>query len=137
MTKTLSELSDAMRGIDFAMLTTGTEGGTFAARPMSNNGEVDYDGDSYYFSWDSARTIADIGRSPEVSLGFQGADTFFVAVAGRAEVIRDKSAFEAHWNPDLDRWFPEGIDTEGLAMIKVRARRIRYWDREDEGEIVL
>ena len=42
---TLSDLSKAMRSIDFAMLSTRTEGGEIAGRPMSNNGDVDYDGD--------------------------------------------------------------------------------------------
>ena len=39
---------------------------------MSNNGEVEYDGDSFYFSWDSARIVSDIGRDPHVALSFQG-----------------------------------------------------------------
>jgi general stress protein 26 len=45
----LKFLSDNMKAIDFGMLSTRTEGGAFASRPMSNNGEVDYDGDSYFF----------------------------------------------------------------------------------------
>ena len=43
---TLQTLSDAMRRIDFGMLSTRTEGGEIASRPMSNNGEVEYRGDS-------------------------------------------------------------------------------------------
>jgi hypothetical protein len=34
-----------------------------ATRQMSNNGEVEYDGDSFYFSWDSAGPVNDIGRA--------------------------------------------------------------------------
>ena len=71
-TMTMKELSKAMGEIDFAMLTTRTDGGQLATRPMSNNGEVEYDGDSFYFSWDSARTVNDIGRDPQVALSFQG-----------------------------------------------------------------
>jgi len=56
-TMTMKELSKAMGEIDFTMLTTRTEGGQLATRPMSNNGEVEYDGDSFYFSWDSAHTV--------------------------------------------------------------------------------
>ncbi|MCG6112249.1 MAG: pyridoxamine 5'-phosphate oxidase family protein [Paracoccus sp.] len=43
-------MAKAMGTIDFAMLTTPTEGGQFATRPMSNNSEVEWDGDSYYFT---------------------------------------------------------------------------------------
>jgi general stress protein 26 len=138
---TLKDLAKAMGKIDFTMLTTRTDGGRFATRPMSNNGEVEYDGDSFYFSWDSARTVSDIARDPQVALSFQGSagllgkPPLFVAVQGTARIIRDKQAFADHWTADLERWFSEGIDTEGMVMIHVHADRIHYWDGSDEGEI--
>lgn len=135
--KSLSDLSKKMRKIDVAMLSTHTEGGAIAGRPMSNNGQVEYDGTSYYFTWENSRMVADIVRDPKVSLAFQGRKAFLVAVAGKAELIRDKDQFEAHWTPDLDQWFDEGVDTEGLVMIKVRAARVHYWDGEDNGEVKL
>ena len=133
--KTLQDLAKKMKDIDLAMLSTHTEGGEIAGRPMSNNGDVDYDGDSYYFTWDRSRMVQDIERDPRVGLAFQGKKAFFVAVEGRAEVIRDRGQFKAHWTPDLDRWFTDGVDTEGLAMLKVHAQRIHYWDGEEDGEV--
>lgn len=44
--KTLHDLAKAMKSIDFAMLFTRSDGGELAGRPMSNNNDVDYDGDS-------------------------------------------------------------------------------------------
>ncbi|MEO1910926.1 MAG: hypothetical protein ABGX10_10930 [Paracoccus sp. (in: a-proteobacteria)] len=44
--KTIQDLAKAMGKIDFTMLTTRTEGGQLATRPMSNNSEVEWDGDS-------------------------------------------------------------------------------------------
>ncbi|MGQ2968120.1 MAG: pyridoxamine 5'-phosphate oxidase family protein [Allorhizobium sp.] len=133
--KSLSDLSDKMREIDIAMLMTRTDGGTIAGRPMSNNGDVEYEGDSYYFTMSDARMVADIEADPNVSLAFQGDDMFMVAVQGKAEIMRDKAAFEDHWNPDLDDWFEDGVDTEGLVMIKVSAERVHYWDGEENGEV--
>lgn len=132
-----------MRDIDFTMLSTHTEGGQIGSRPMSNNREVDYDGNSYYFTWDSALMVKDIERDPKVGLSFQaksgmlGMKPFFIAVEGAAELIRDKGQFAAHWNTDLERWFEQGVDTPGLIMVKVRAGRVHYWDGEDEGEVSL
>jgi general stress protein 26 len=37
----------------------------------------------------------------------------------------------------MDRWFKQGVDTPGVAMLKIHATRIRYWDGEDEGELML
>lgn len=141
--KTLADLAEKLRDIDFTILSTRTEGGALAGRPMSNNREVDYDGDSYYFTCDDTRMVSDIARDPQVGLGFQGKSgivgqrPFFVAVEGRADLIRDKARFADHWSKDLDHWFEDGVDTDGLVMIRVRAERLHYWDGVDEGELTL
>lgn len=133
--KSLKDLAEKMRDIDIAMLLTHAGGGTIAGRPMSNNGEVDYDGDSYYFTWEQAKMVSDIEADPKVSLAFQGEKTFAVAVEGVAKLVRDKAQFAEHWTPDLDKWFDDGIDTEGVVMIHVHASRVHYWDGEDQGEV--
>ena len=46
----LKDVSEKMRDIDFAVLSTRTDGGAISARPMSNNRQVDYDGDNYFFT---------------------------------------------------------------------------------------
>ena len=137
-TKTLPDLSEHMRAIDIAMLFTHSEGGTMAARPMSNNGEVDYDGNSYYFTYEKFRSVSEIQQNPKVSLSFSGGDkSFYVAVEGDATLIRDKAAFKEHWTKDLDRWFKDGVDTEGMVLIKVTASRVHYWQGEEDGEVKL
>jgi general stress protein 26 len=137
MPRTLAEISKKMRKIDIAVLSTHTDGGDIAGRPMSNNGDVDYDGGSFYFTTEQSRMVQDIARDPRVALAFQDGKAFHVAVEGEATLVRDRQRFEAHWNPDLDRWFADGVDTPGLVMIEVHARRIHYWDGEDNGEVSL
>lgn len=139
----LEDISEKMRDMDFTILSTRTEGGALAGRPMSNNRQVEFDGDSYFFTLDSTRTVADIERDPAVGLGYQGKSgalgmkPFFITVEGKAELIRDKGRFAEHWNKDLDAWFKEGVDTPGLTLIKVSAQRLHYWDGYDEAEIPL
>ncbi|RYF94087.1 MAG: pyridoxamine 5'-phosphate oxidase [Caulobacteraceae bacterium] len=139
--KTLPDIAKAMKDIDFVMLQTKTDRGQIAARPMSNNRDVEYDGDSWFFLFEDSRTYQDIQRDPKVGLSLQGGKgllgkpPIFIAVEGQAQIIRDKSTFAEHWTKDLDRWAKDGVDTPGLAMIKVHADRIHYWDGEDEGEL--
>lgn len=139
--KTLSEIAEKMRDIDFCMLNTHADTGGIAARPMSNNREVAYDGESWFFTDESALMVPEIEADPAVGLSYQGKAGFlgtrplFIAVDGIADLIRDKAQFEAHWTKDLDRWFPQGIDTPGLVLIRVHAERIHYWDGEDEGSV--
>ena len=140
---TLSEISEKMRDIDFAMLSTCTAGGEIAARPMSNNRQVDYDGDNYFFTCQDTGTVRDVTGDPNVGLSFQGKSgapgmmPFFITVEGKAELIRDKDQFAEHWTDDLDDWFKDGIETPGLVLVKVHAHRLHYWDGYSEGEIDL
>ena len=140
---TLEEISEKMRDIDFAILSTRTENGAVAGRPMSNNREVEFDGDSYFFTCDDTRTVADIRRDPHVGLAYQaksgmlGLKPFFLTLEGRASLIKDKTEFEKRWTKDLDAWFKQGVDTPGLTLIKVEADRLHYWDGYDEGEVKL
>lgn len=140
--KSLAEIAKDMAGIDIAILSTHTEAGEIANRPMSNNGDVDYDGTSYYFTYEEARTVSDIERNPKVALGFSSEAGLFskgiyVAVEGTAELIRDKAAFQQHWTSNLDKWFDNGIDTPGIVLIKVTAKRATYWSGREEGEVTL
>ena len=143
MSKTLEDASKQLQKIDFCMLSTSGETGPFSTRPMSTNGDVEYDGDSYFFSYENTRKVSDIERDARVGLTFTappsllGKPGIFLAVDGNASLIRDKSQFGAHWVKDLDRWFPEGIDTPGIVLIKVSASHIEYWDGEDNGRIPL
>jgi general stress protein 26 len=140
---TLKQIADRMAGIDFGMLSTRAAGGALASRPMSNNGEVEYRGDSYFFSYEDTRKVADITRDARVGLTFTGTKgllgrpPLFIAIEGEAELIRDKAAFAERWTSGLEHWFEQGIDTPGLILIKVAARRVHYWDGDDEGEIVV
>ena len=142
-TMTMEELSGKISKIDFCMFNTNGGSGKINSRPMSNNGDVEYDGDSWFFSYEDTKKVSEIGRDAGVALTFTappsllGKPGIFVAVDGEASVIRDKTQFEQHWVKDLDRWFPDGVDTPGIVLIKVSARAIDYWDGEDNGRIDL
>lgn len=141
--KTLKDIARALKDIDFVMLNTRSSGGQIAGRPMSNNRDVEYDGDSWFFVDQTSRTFADIGENPSVSIaaqsskGLLGKPPIFISIQGRAEVIADRDQFEDHWQDELNRWWPEGPQTPTLALLKVHARRVHYWDGEDQGELIV
>jgi general stress protein 26 len=146
MTKTLSDISEDMKQIDFCTLATHAPNGAIGARPMSNNSEVDFDGDAWFFTYQDRQMVADIERNPKVAMtylgsaglkGVLGAPGQFIHVEGTAAIVRDKPRFTEHWSKSLDRWFQQGVDTPGLVMIEVNATRVHYWDGEDEGEVTL
>jgi general stress protein 26 len=104
---------------------------------------VEYKGDSFFFTLEQSRTVEDIKRDEKVGLSFTGnkgllgKPPIFIAVEGAAELIQNKEAFEEHCTKELDVWFKDGINTPGLALIKIHATRIHYWDGMEEGEVAV
>lgn len=140
----LQELSKKMKKLDLCMMTTITSRGMAASRPMSNNRDVEYDGTSYFFTEAKSHVVKDLEKNKHVNLSFTGNKSFlpkgaqiWVSVAGTAKLVKNRAKMEAHWNPDLEKWFKDGLDTPGIVMIEVKARRIKFWEREKEGEVVL
>lgn len=140
---TMKDLAKKIADIDFTMLVTKAADGQIAARPMSNNGDVEYDGDSWFFALDETNAVKEIEADPRVGLmlqgkgGLLGKPPIFIAVEARAELVRDKAAFEEHWQSELERWFEQGVDTPGLVLIKAHASRITYWDGEEQGTVTV
>ena len=66
--KELKALAQKMKGLDLCMLTTVTSYGHLGGRPMSNNGEVEYDGTSYFFTWADSRMAQDIDAEIDADL---------------------------------------------------------------------
>jgi general stress protein 26 len=146
VSKTLADISEAMKDIDFCMLVSRAADGSIGGRPMSNNRNVEYEGTSRFFTFDDSRMTQDIARDSSVGLTYQGKagllgvvgkPGLFIHVEGEARLVKDKAKFAEHWDKSLDRWFEQGVDTLGLTLIEVAARRIHYWDGEDEGEVRL
>lgn len=136
----LKAMAKMMADLDLCMFTTVAARGMTASRPMSNNGDADYDGNSYFFTWAKSKLARDVDKNKHVSLAFAGSKRLrklFVSVSGLGKVITDREKMRDHWNKDLEIWFDKGIDTPGIAMIEVKAKHIKYWHGRDEGEVIL
>lgn len=139
----IKDVAETLKDIDFVMLNTHTEAGRIAGRPMSNNRDVEYDGDSWFFVEQESRTFSDVTTDPKVTLSAQGSKgllgkpPIFLSIEGQVEIVLDRTTLAEHWTKDLERWWPEGPSTPGIALLKVHAERIHYWKGEDEGEVSL
>ncbi|GLS81300.1 pyridoxamine 5'-phosphate oxidase family protein [Paracoccus marinus] len=133
---TRQELAKAMAGLDLCVMATLDDGG-LCSRPMSNNAQVDWDGDNWFFSNGDTRKVTQLEADPTVMLDFQSKDSW-ISLRGRALLHRDdKALFKQHWTKDLNRWFPDGIDTPGLTLIQVSAVEAETWGRVGNGVVDL
>lgn len=127
-----------MRDLDFCMFTTSSEDGSLRARPMSNNGEVEFDGDVWFFSGADTRKVQEIEAEPRVQLNYADTEQFrFVSMTGQAEIVHDPKKKKELWQKDLERWFEDGPESEDVVLIKVTPSVVAYWSGEGEGELVL
>ena len=130
------KVAKLMRDLDFCMFTTHAGRGGFHARPMSNNGEVEFDGDVWFFSAADSRKVREIKANPTVHLAYADLEDWrFVSMTGRAQVIRDPEKKAELWMDDLERWFDDGPDSEGIVLIKVTPSLVSYWTRSGSGDL--
>ncbi|MEE4201868.1 pyridoxamine 5'-phosphate oxidase family protein [Erythrobacter sp.] len=136
--RTLSQITKTLRDIDICMLVTKTGADAqIAARPMSNNGQVERDdATTYHFATDDGRIDDDLKRSDECGATYAKGE-FYAAVQGTGTLIHDRAVMEKHWTPELEKWFENGLDTEGLILIEVRPARIAWWEGREDGEVVI
>lgn len=125
----LAKLRDLVKQIDFCMLTTTDENGDLHSRPMSLNGEVEFNGDLWFFTYGSSHKAHEIEREHRVNVSFsQPKSQTYVSLSGKAEIVRDKSKIEELWQAPLKAWFPNGTETEDIALLKVNVEKAEYWD---------
>lgn len=119
-------LYDVIKGFDNALLVTSAADGRCHARPMAV-AEIREDGDIFFATSTTSPKIAEIAANPEVVVTFQGGARF-AAVAGRAEMVRDRSLIDHLWSEAWKVWFPQGKDDPTLCLIRVDGREGEYWD---------
>ena len=134
--RSLAQIAQKLKSIDVAMLVTKTGAdGAIAARPMSNNKDVsESDGTTYHFATDDGRIDDDLKRSDECGATYSSGE-FYCAVQGTGKLHRDRAVLEKHWVEDLEKWFENGLDTDGLVLIEVSPRRIAWWEGREQGEL--
>jgi general stress protein 26 len=133
----LGTIAKYLRQIDICMMVTVSKRGQCNSRPMSNNRDVKYNGDIYFFTYEKTQKVRDIEANSQVCLNFEGSKDLYVSITGKAKLIRNKASFAEHWDESLNQWFNEGIDTSGMVLIHVKSSRLNYWQREKQGVISL
>ncbi|RJY09948.1 pyridoxamine 5'-phosphate oxidase family protein [Aurantiacibacter aquimixticola] len=134
--RSIADIAERFKSIDVCMLVTKTgPDAAIAARPMSNNGDVSKgDGTTFHFATDDGRIDDDLKRSPQCGATYSHGE-FYGSVQGVAKLIRDRNVMEEHWVDELEKWFENGLDTDGLVLIEVNPQRIAWWEGREQGEL--
>ena len=90
--------------------------------------QVEYDGDNWFFSHADANKVRQIEGDDRVHLTFADAErAAFISVWGRGQIVDDPEMKKALWQKELERWFPDGPESDDVTLVRVRAHQIQAW----------
>lgn len=131
MNDDLVKLADALKGIEFTMLTTVGEDGCLYSRPMATL-EIDpnkFDGKLWFFTDKNSPKVSSISSDGHVNLAYARPDKQkYISVSGRASIVNDRAKIKELWTPTMKAWFPEGEDDPEIALLCVEAETAELWD---------
>lgn len=123
----LGKLKELAESVKVCMLCT-KHRDHIDSKPMSTI-RVDDEGDIWFFTEEYTEKVEQIEKDSQVCLAYSDpSKNSFLSVTGTASVVQDKGKMEQLWNPILKAWFPQGLDTPDIALLKVTPAHAEFWD---------
>jgi general stress protein 26 len=124
----IQKVGKMIADIDFAMFTTVGADGQLHSRPMSTQ-KMDFDGTVWFFTYEDSPKVAEVRHNPNVNLAYSDPrHQNYVSLAGVASIVKDRAKMEELWQAPLKAWFPQGVDTPGIALLRVDGTSAEIWD---------
>ncbi|MBH8576539.1 pyridoxamine 5'-phosphate oxidase family protein [Nostocaceae cyanobacterium CENA369] len=125
----IQKLRELIADIDSGMLTTVDDNGSLHSCPMSTNGQITSDGVLWFFIYGSSHKATEIEHNQQVNVSFVSPDRQrYISVSGTAQLVKDRNKMQEQWKPQLQTWFPKGLDEPDIALLKVTMDKADYWD---------
>lgn len=118
-----------VKDIRICMMTTEDTDGSLRSRPMATQTQGDFDGRLWFLTNARSPKVAEIAGDHQVNLSYADPDGHaYVSVSGTARVLTDKAAVQAHWSEPARLWFPDGPDSDDIAVLEVDVHKAETWD---------
>jgi general stress protein 26 len=126
-TTPLDQLNQLIAGIPIAMITSTDTDGHLYSRPLAVQDE-ESDGQLWFVVSKNSPVAAEIATHPAVNLSYVDLQARrYVSVSGSARLVDDHAKLKAVWRATLANWFPRGLDTPDLALLRVQISHADYW----------
>lgn len=125
----LNKVQDVIAAIKVGMLVTqSAQCHALYARPMQTQ-QMDEDGCLWFFS--STETDKDYEIENDATVNISYADTnksSYASISGQATTVHNKAKMEELWSPIMKAWYPDGLETLGISLLKITIDEAAYWD---------
>jgi len=130
------KVKELVKDARICMLATMTSDGKHVSRPMAVQ-DVEFDGDLWFFAYSDSDLVAQISAYPQVNVSFSDSKQHaWVSISGTAVRSDDPAKAKELWNPMLKAWFPDGLETANLTLVKVHADTAEYWESAHSSKVV-
>ena len=124
-TASLTLISQLIEDIPVAMFTNQDSEGRLVSRPMSPL-EMDVNGAIWFFTDVNSGKVDQLDQ---VNLSFSDvARSSYVSLSGNMQLEKDRAHIAQLWTALMKPWFPEGPNSDNLAMLKFVPDAAEYWD---------
>lgn len=121
----LIHVSGLIESVRVAMLTTFDNQGALVSQPMVPL-EMDDQGALWFFSDLRSEKMQHL---QVINLSFTDPEkSTYVSISGHGEIIDDMEEKERLWTPMARPWFPDGVESTYLGLLKVVPHEAEYWD---------
>src|ERR1700722_4756021 len=122
------KISELVKGIHIAMLTTVAKDGTMSSRPMAIQDEP-FNGTLWFLTRSTSEKIDEIQQDQYVTLTFtEPKDSKYITLKGRASVDQNRAKIKELWNPLYKAWFPRGQDDPEIAVLRIDVSEADFWE---------
>ncbi|MBC6430903.1 pyridoxamine 5'-phosphate oxidase [Nostoc sp. HG1] len=125
----IQKLHELIKNIDYGMFTTVDDDGSLHSYPMSKSGEINSEATLWFFTYAGSHKVIEIEHHQQVNISFSSPEQQrYVSISGSAELVKDRNKMRELWKPELQTWFPKGLDEPDIALLKVNINQVNYWD---------
>lgn len=121
----LSHICELIESIPVVMLTTFDNHGALVSQPMVPL-EMDAQGALWFFTDLRSEKMEHL---QVLNLGFVDAErATYVSISGHGEIHDDREEMQRLWTPMARPWFPDGVESTHLGLLKIVPHEAEYWD---------
>jgi general stress protein 26 len=124
----MDKISDLVKGIRIAMMSTIDANGEIHSRPMATQDEP-FNGTLWFLTGKASEKVYEIRQSQKITLDYADpGNSKYITLRGTASVNNDRARIDEMWNPLYKAWFPNGKDDPNITVLRVDVTEGEYWE---------